>query len=65
MAILPLFFYSSIVKAQKVYAEQYESNADVKVFVVQYESEADLKVYKEQYRIECRPERWQMVFRRV
>jgi len=49
MALMPLLFFHSTIKAQKVFIEQYESNADVKVYVVQYASDADLKVYKEQY----------------
>lgn len=34
------------IKAQKVYAVNYASQADVKVYVVNYESQADLLVYK-------------------
>ena len=36
-------------QAQKVFAVDYESRADVKVYVVDYESQADLLVYKVDY----------------
>jgi hypothetical protein len=44
-----LLCISFISNAQKVFAVQYENQADVKVFVVKYENQADLKIYKAKY----------------
>lgn len=44
-----LFAFVGTLKAQKIFAVDYASQADVKVFVVKYESQADLKVYKVKY----------------
>jgi hypothetical protein len=43
--ILLLSFCAFNANAQKVYAVQYQNQADVKVFVVNYENQADVKVY--------------------
>jgi hypothetical protein len=44
-----LAFVTFASNAQKVFAVQYENQADVKVFVVKYENQADLKIYKVKY----------------
>ena len=46
---LIITFCSLVVRGQKGFSVDYESQADVKVFVVKYESQADLKVYKVKY----------------
>ncbi|MEY3676017.1 MAG: hypothetical protein RJB67_507 [Bacteroidota bacterium] len=40
-----LLAFASISNAQKLFAVDYPSQADVKVFVVKYESQADVKIY--------------------
>ena len=49
LLILFSLFLSASTRAQKIFAVNYVSQADVKVFVVKYESQADLKVYKVKY----------------
>ena len=44
-----LLFIPVLLKAQKVFSVNYESQADVKLFVTQYESQADLLVFVEEY----------------
>ena len=44
-----LFAFVGNLQAQKIFAVDYTSQAQVKVFVVKYESQADLKVYKVKY----------------
>ena len=40
-----MFAFAGTLKAQKIFAVDYASQADVKVFVVKYESQADVKIY--------------------
>lgn len=47
-----MFFGCTLVKAQKVYAVDFEFQADVTVFVVDYENQADLNVYVVDYEIQ-------------
>jgi len=44
-----LFAFVGNLQAQKIFAVDYASQAEVKVFVVKYESQADLKVFKVKY----------------
>jgi len=48
--LMTIFLYMlGTANAQKVYAVDYASQAEVKVFEVKYESQADLKVFKVKY----------------
>ena len=49
LLVLLLGLPSLRVSAQKVFAVDYASQANLKVFVVDYESQADLKVFKVPY----------------
>jgi hypothetical protein len=49
LLILLLSQASMWASAQKVFALDYASQANIKVFAVEYESQADLKVFKVPY----------------
>ena len=49
LCLLCLFSLSTAANAQKVFAVEYQNQADVKVFVVKYENQADVKIFFVRY----------------
>ncbi len=49
LIVIVMIVLSVTTYSQKIYVEEYESQADISVYVEEYESQCDLKVYVVQY----------------